>query len=67
MTAAEFEILDEHDAERILLWRFETLVDAGYDTGSALSVATRVEIDLHEATELVKRGCPPPTAIRILS
>ena len=66
MTAAEFEVLDETDAERILLWRFEVLVDAGYDAGTALQVATHVEVDLHSAADLTRRGCPPGTAMRIL-
>jgi hypothetical protein len=66
MTAAEFETLDEVDAERILVWRFESLVDSGYDPDRALVLATRVHIDLHEATGLVRRGCPPGTAMRIL-
>jgi hypothetical protein len=66
MTAAEFEVLEETDAERILLWRFEVLVDAGYDSGTALQLATHVEVDLHQAAGLARRGCPAPTAVRIL-
>ncbi len=66
MTAAQFEVLDEIDVERILLWRFESLVDAGYDVGPALQLATHVEVDLHGATDLVRRGCPAATALRIL-
>jgi len=66
MTAAQFELIDESEAEAILRWRFEELVRAGYDIGSALVLASHVEVDLHQATGLVDRGCPADTALRIL-
>ncbi|MFO7572417.1 MAG: hypothetical protein R6W48_07445 [Gaiellaceae bacterium] len=66
MTAAQFELIDETEAEAILRWRFEELVRGGYDVGSALVLASHVEIDLHGATELTRRGCPADTALRIL-
>jgi hypothetical protein len=66
MTAAQFEAIDETEAEMILRWRFDELLRAGYDVGSALLLASHVEIDLHAATALVRRGCPAETALRIL-
>ncbi|HLF68995.1 MAG TPA: hypothetical protein VI503_06570 [Gaiellaceae bacterium] len=66
MTAAQFELIDETEAEAILRWRFEELMRAGYDTGSALVLASHVEVDLHRAADLPRRGCPPDTALRIL-
>ena len=66
MTAAQFELLDEAQAQRILSWRFEALTKAGYDASDALVLATRVEVDLHTATKLLKHGCPVSTALRIL-
>jgi hypothetical protein len=66
MTAAQFETIDETEAELILRWRFDELVRAGYDIGSALQLASHVEIDLHDASALVNRGCPSETALRIL-
>ena len=66
MTAAQFELIDDTEAEAILRWRFDELVRAGYDVGSALMLASHVEVDLHDATTLVSRGCPPDTALRIL-
>ena len=66
MTAAQFEAIDETEAEMILRWRFDELVRAGYDVGTALVLASHVEIDLHQATELVRRDCPADTAVRIL-
>ena len=66
MTAAQFETIDETEAELILRWRLDELVKAGYDIGSALLLASHVEIDLHDASELVRQGCPSETALRIL-
>jgi hypothetical protein len=47
-------------------WRLQELVRAGYNPGDALVMSGQPEIDLHRAIELVKRGCPPHTAVRIL-
>ena len=66
MTAAQFELLGEAEAESILTWRFDALVRAGYESGDALVLATRIEVDLHAATDLLGRGCPPDAALRIL-
>jgi len=66
VTAAQFELIDETEAEMILRWRFEELVRSGYDIGSALVLASHVEIDLHDASALTQRGCPAETALRIL-
>ena len=66
MTAAQFELIDDTEVEAILRWRFDELVRAGYDVGSALMLASHVEVDLHAATAIVSRGCPPDTALRIL-
>ena len=66
VTAAQFELIDETEAEAILRWRFEELVRSGYDIGSALVLASHVEIDLHDASGLTRRGCPPETAHIIL-
>ena len=66
VTAAQFELIDETEAEAILRWRFEELVRSGYDIGSALVLASHVEVDLHDASDLTRRGCPPETALKIL-
>ena len=66
MTAAQFEKLGELEAEQVLRWRFEELVRVGYDAGEAMIVASHVEVDLHRATDIVARGCPSATALRIL-
>ncbi|MFN0154183.1 MAG: hypothetical protein ACKVUT_07370 [Gaiella sp.] len=66
MTAAQLERTDGRVSGDVLHWRFETLARAGYEPTHAMTVATHVEIDLHAAVELVLRGCPPDTAMRIL-
>jgi hypothetical protein len=66
MTAAQFEMIGETEVEAILRWRFDVLVRAGFDIGSALLLASHVEVDLHDASSLVRRGCPSETAVRIL-
>jgi hypothetical protein len=53
-------------AARVLSWRVEQLIAVGFDSDAAFVLALDRSIDLHEATELVRRGCPPHTAFRIL-
>ena len=58
---------DPADLEEVRLdWRRESLLRAGYDERTALLIALKVEIDLHQAVDLVERGCPVKTALRIL-
>ena len=56
----------EDEEQLVTGWRLEELRRAGYDERSALLLALRGEVDLHVATDLVRRGCPPATALRIL-
>ena len=55
--------LDE--SRRTLAWRLAQLVKAGYDDEAAVDLAL-ADVDLHAATELLARGCPADTALRIL-
>ena len=66
MTAAQLMRLEEADTEGVLCWRFTQLLRAGYPTDDALELATHTEVDLHQATDLFRRGCAPDTAKRIL-
>lgn len=65
-TTAEIPLLDESEAERVIRWRFEELVRAGYTLDAAIEIAVHGEVDLHLAVDLAHRGCPPETARRIL-
>ena len=51
---------------QVVRWRFEELRRAGFETEDAIIVAEEMRIDLHLATTLLRRGCPPETALRIL-
>ena len=67
MRAAPFQELETTDvADEVVRWRFEALLRAGYDAGSALILAGHAEVDLHEAARLVERGCPPALALQIV-
>ena len=66
MTAAQFEDLRIDEAAEVLAWRFDALCRSGFDLDAAAVLAANVEVDLHEAVELVGRGCPPALAARIL-
>jgi hypothetical protein len=60
--------LQEREAaqEEILSWRLEQLKLAGYRRAEAEELAGRSDIDLHVATDLVRKGCPPELAVAIL-
>jgi hypothetical protein len=66
MSAAELDLHVETESERIERWRAEELERAGYDPDDAFELAGRSYVDLHLAVELLERGCPPETALRIL-
>jgi hypothetical protein len=52
--------------ETVRAWRFEQLRAAGYPHSAARLLAGRRDIDLHVALCLLRRGCDPQTALRIL-
>jgi hypothetical protein len=65
MAATELNIV-ETETEKVERWRAEALEKVGYDVISARELATRPDIDLHQAIELVEAGCPPALALEIL-
>jgi hypothetical protein len=66
MSAAELDLHVETESERIERWRAEELERAGYGHGDAVELASRPYVDLHLAIDLIERGCPSDTAVRIL-
>ena len=56
----------ETEIERIERWRREELERAGYPAEAASEIASRLDIDLHQAVGLLERGCPADIAARIL-
>ena len=59
-------IYAETEEQRIEGWRMEALERAGYDRRSAAVLACRKDVDLHQAMSLLKNGCTPELALRIL-
>lgn len=66
MTAAELDVVKVSERERVEHWRAEELIRAGYEPTDAVALAGRLDIDLHQALELMKLGCPYELAIEIL-
>lgn len=55
------------DDEKVDVWRLHVLLEAGYPRLCAERMAELHSIDLHVAVEMLKAGCPPYVAERILS
>jgi hypothetical protein len=66
MPAADVQIQEVTERDRIERWRAQELERAGYGVEDAFELAARHDIDLHLAVELLVNGCPPETAVRIL-
>lgn len=63
--AAAHDIV-ETELERVERWRTAELMRVGFAGDDAVALAARLDVDLHEAIELIQRGCPPELAVRIL-
>ena len=66
MTAAETRLALDSEMDRIEQWRAEELERAGYSVRDAARLASRHDVDLHLAVDLVRQGCPVPVALQIL-
>jgi hypothetical protein len=55
---------DEHD--RVERWRQDELERAGFAPRDAAELASRQDVDLHGAVDLLQRGCPQDLALKIL-
>jgi hypothetical protein len=66
MSAVQLELLYESEIERIENWRHEALRRAGYDRKSAVVLAASHDVDLHQAVDLLQRGCTVDLALQIL-
>ena len=66
MSTTHLEEVESTVVDPVTCWRFEALLRAGYDAGTALIVAGHPEVDLHAATNLLERGCPVELAARII-
>jgi hypothetical protein len=67
-TMADTTELIDRGGERAKVesWRLHVLMEAGYPLPLAEKLAVALDADLHEAVELVGKGCDPRTAAEIL-
>lgn len=56
-----------HSDREIIIWRFDALRAAGYPSNVALTLAERVDVDLHLACRILEEGATLDQAIRILT
>ena len=56
----------ETEGEKVEAWRLHVLFEAGYPITLAEQLASRIDVDLHQAVELVLAGCAHDTAASIL-
>jgi len=55
------------EQQRVVAWRRERLLDAGFGYDLADALAGEYRVDLHALLQLAERGCPPELAARILA
>jgi hypothetical protein len=66
MPAADVHSPELTEIERIERWRSQELKRAGFSPSDASTLASRHDVDLHFAIDLVGLGCPPDVAFKIL-
>jgi hypothetical protein len=66
MPAVELDLEFDAEAELVRSWRTEELQRAGYPAAQARKLADLNYVDLHLATDLLRRGCSPELALEIL-
>ena len=66
MAGTQLEAVEASELDAVQRWRFEELIRAGYDDEDAIELAFHLDVDLHLAVDLVRRGCPSTTAVRIV-
>ena len=59
-------ITARHDDGTVSAWRIERFLELGYTVDQALELA-ELRVDHHDVENLIRQGCPPATAIAILS
>jgi hypothetical protein len=65
MPSAE-DIPKSTEISEVARWRLSELVRAGYTWDQGVLLAARPDVDLHDAIDLIRRGCPGETAVKIL-
>lgn len=64
----QLRTLEEPTGEdaKLIRWRREQLIGAGYERTDAEILAERLDVDLHRAVWLLQHGCAEPLAVEIL-
>lgn len=65
-SAADFEELGEGEIVSLIRCRLQELQRAGCDSPDCVVLASRVDVRLELAADLIARGCPADLALRIL-
>ena len=65
MAAAQSKVVEASEVDVVRRWRFDELIRAGYDDEDALELALHLDVDLHLAISLVRRGCPSTQLVLI--
>jgi len=66
MTTIESEALVAGEIALVRAWRLEALERGGYEQPLSSELAERSDVDLHLAIDLLRRGCAPELAAKIL-
>lgn len=66
MATSETTAVVEDTVQQVLDWRELRLIDCGCDERTASTIARRLDVDLHEACDLLARGCTPRLVAEIL-
>ena len=66
MPAVDLDLEFDAEAELVRSWRLEELERAGYAVDQASELADLTYVDLHRATDLLRSGCSPELALKIL-
>jgi hypothetical protein len=58
----------ERDLEfaAVTRWRYQRLVKLGVPLADAIRIAHEHDVDLHEIERLIRQGCAPEVAVRIV-
>jgi hypothetical protein len=71
MTATQLDtftrpVSDEQRRNRFVQARFEALAEWGIPTADALGIAAATDVDIVEAVDLLRHGCPSDLVLGIL-
>ena len=66
MSAIELDLEFDPEGELVRSWRTQALERAGYPAALATKLAELMYVDVHKATDLLRHGCSPELALKIL-